>query len=65
MNTLLIFVNKKNTKMKLSYENHREKCRICLSKFEGGLKKIQITQQIQKGFFDISGIEVCLVNFFK
>lgn len=49
----------------LNFENHREKCRICLSKFEGGLKKIQITQQIQKGFFDISGIEVCLVNFFK
>ena len=49
----------------LNYENHREKCRICLLKVESGPQKIQITKQIQQCFLNVSGIEVCLKKIKK
>ena len=71
MNVLQIFVNKNIKKMtlnnfeELNYENHREKCRICLLKVESGPQKIQITKQIQQCFLNVSGIEVCLKKIKK
>lgn len=42
----------------LKYQNHRDKCRLCMQPFEKFSKRIQISENIQKMVFSISAIEV-------
>lgn len=45
----------------INYQNHKDKCRICLQKLKGSVQKLQIDEKIEKMFYEISNIEVCLL----